>query len=340
MKIACFSFSSAGRNLGDGLVHLSQRGDQLYEIHHYKNSEIKGGVKRLIADLWKEYHGLIFISASGIAVRMIAPFIQHKSLDPAVVVVDDLGKFSISLLSGHLGGANELAQWVGEKIDAIPVITTASDNRGIESLDLFARKNNYYIEDMKSVTEISAMMVNEKTIGFYSETGALIHYEKLIPVKDLENIDQAVDGIILVTSRKIDDLPIPYTILRPKNINIGIGCRKGVEGRRIIEAIKETLEQHRLSDKSIKAIGTVEVKKEEAGILDTAKYFHVPLKIFTIEEIKKVEDGFERSQFVKDIIGVYSVSGPCAYLLGGEMVSQKSKHKGITISITKEEKNG
>ena len=340
MKIACFSFTDKGKDFGDKIVNFSNPEKDQYMVHHYINSQIEGGIKKILENAWKEYDGLIFISATGIAVRMVAPYIRSKTLDPAVVVVDDLGRFSISLLSGHLGGANELAQWVADKTESIPVITTASDNRGIEAIDIFAKKNNYDMEDMKSIKDITSMMVNGKTIGFYSETDTVIDYNNLLIIEDLENIDKNIDGMIIVASRKIENLNIPHTILRPKNINIGIGCRKGVEGKRIIEAVQESLEHNKLSDKSIKVIGTVEVKKNEVGILDTAKYYNTPLKIFTIDEIKDVEDQFEKSQFVKDTIGVYSVSEPCAYLLGGEMVSQKSKHNGITISITKEDKDG
>lgn len=340
MKIGCFSFSDKGKELGDKLVHISKKNQSNYTIYHFNNSQIKGGVKALFENAWEEYSGIIFISAAGIAVRMISPYIKHKTLDPAVVVVDDMANFSISLLSGHLGGANDLAYWVAEKIEAIPVITTASDNRGIEAIDIFAKKNDYYIEDMKSVKDITSMMVNGKTIGFYSEMDIVIGYDNLLIIRDLENIDRNIDGIIIITSNKVESLHIPYTILRPKNINIGVGCKKGIEGKRIIEAVKNTLDKHNLSEKSIKNIGTVEVKKDEAGILNAAKYFNSQLKIFTIEEIKEVEDRFEKSQFVKDTIGVYSVSEPCAYLLGGQMICEKSKHNGITIAITKEDKNG
>lgn len=335
MKIVCLSFTEKGKELGNKLGELSKENRQ-YIIHHYANKEVEGGIKSLLNNIWREYDGIIFISSTGIAVRMINPYIKDKTIDPAVVVIDDCGRFSISLLSGHLGGANELADWIGKKINAIPVITTASDNRKIEAVDLFAKNNNYYIEDMKSLTKITAMMVNEKVIGFYSEDDTVIDYPNLIILEDLDYMPSNIDGVIIVSSEKIKLLnyEIPTIDLRPKNINIGIGCRKGMEGRRIIEAIEEALDEVSLSNKSIKTIGTVEVKKDEKGIIEAAKYFNCPMKIFTIDEIKEVEDKFEKSQFVKDTIGVYSVSEPSAYLLGGRLITKKSKHNGITISIS------
>jgi cobalt-precorrin 5A hydrolase len=359
MKIACLSFTEKGKTLGDKLKTLDIESES-YVIHHYYNKEIHGGIKNFLSSSWNEYDGFIFISSTGIAVRMINPFIKDKIIDPAVVVIDDCGRFSISLLSGHLGGANELSKWIGERINATPVITTASDNRDIESLDLFAKRNNYYMEDMESIKNITAMMVNEKTIGFYSEDSKIIDYPNLVvlSLKDVilkssprtqddkegifHQLTPGVAGIIIISSENLElqDIDIPIAYMRPQNINIGVGCRKGIEGTRIIEAIDTALREVNLSSRSIKAIGTVEVKKHEKGIIEASQHFNCPMKIFTIDEIKEVEDKFDKSQFVKDTIGIYSVSEPAAYLLGGKLITKKAKYNGITISIAKEIENG
>lgn len=338
MKIACLSFTDKGKDLADRLQLFKT---DKYQIKHYSNREIDGGIKTILESLWHHFDGIIFVSATGIAVRMIAPFIKDKTLDPAVVVIDDLGKFSISLLSGHIGGANSLALDMASIIGAKAVITTATDNRGIESIDIFAESNDYNIEDIKSVTKIVSMMVNDEKVGLYTEDDRIITYKNISLVRDLKDIDPKIKGMIVVSSQKeMPALDIPHTILRPKNINIGIGCRRGVEASRIIDAIEEKLDQLNLSKNSIRAIGTVEVKKDEKGIIESAKHFKSPLEIFTIDQIKEVEENFSKSQFVKDTIGVYSVAEPVAFLLGGEIVSGKSKHDGITISISKERKDG
>ncbi len=229
MKVACLSFLKE-ENIGRKLKALSTD-EKDYKIHHYYNGDVKGGLKSIMGELFKEYHGLIFISATGIAIRLIHSYIIDKTIDPAVVVIDDMGRFSISLLSGHIGGANELAKWAANIIGgAIPVITTASDNRGIEAIDTFAIRNNYYMENMKDVKNLTSLMVNGKKIGFYSEMEAIIQYDNLIIIKDLEDIDPSIEGIIIVSSQT--KIPMDYNIchLIPKNINIGIGCRKGVGG--------------------------------------------------------------------------------------------------------------
>lgn len=337
MKIACLSFTDKGKSLGDKLQSISTL---KYTIHHYENNQIEGGIKNLLNYAWKEYDGIVFISATGIAVRMISQYIQDKTIDPSIIVVDDMGGFAISLLSGHIGGANDLAIWIANELGSLPVITTATDNRNIESIDMFAKKNGYYMEDMESITKITSMMVNGKTVGIYTEENLIINYENIIVVKDLDKLDSKIEGLIIVSSRIIKKLNVPHTFLRPKNINIGIGCRKGVETERIIKAIENTFKTTNLSINSIKAIGTVVVKKDEKGIIQAANYFKCPMEIFSIEAIKEVEDKFEKSQFVKDTIGVYSVSEPSAYLLGGELILLKSKYNGITISIAKEIENG
>lgn len=331
MKLACLSFSEKGASLGEKMKHI----DDAHSIVHIEHSKYHGGIKKFLQENWRKFQGFIFISATGIAVRMIHPHIRNKAVDPAIVVVDDEGKYVISLLSGHLGGANEITQWISQHIKSIPVITTASDNRGIESIDIFAKKNNYYMEDMKSITEITGMMVNGKKIGFYTEDKNIIGYDNLKIVEDLKQLDQSLNGIIIVTSKDDLDIPdVPYTILRPRNINIGIGCRKGIDKKMILEGIAAALKSRNLSCKSIHTMGTIVVKKDEQGIIEAAKHYNCLLKIFTLEEIGEVDHMFEKSQFVKDTIGVYSVSEPSAYLLGGRLLVNKLKYKGVTISIS------
>lgn len=332
MKLICFSFSEMGGRLGESLEDLKE-----YSIVHYRSRELTGGIRLAVERAWGKYEGIVFISATGIATRLIAPYIEHKTKDPAIIVIDDLGRYVISLLSGHLGGANEIASYISKEIDGLPIITTASDGRGFQSIDIFARDNDYHMENMKSITRLTSMMVDGKKIGFYSEDRPTLDYPSLEILESLDDVSD-ISGIIIVSSeRLITD--IPHTNLVPKNINVGIGCRKGMEGERIITAIEEVLSGLNISNKAIKSIGTVEVKKDEQGIIDAARHYNCQLKIFTIEDIMKVEDRFEKSQFVKDTIGVYSVSEPCAYLLGGEFISMKTKHNGITISITKEVEN-
>ena len=166
MRIACLSFTDKGAEIGDKILIL---GNEKYSFTHIKNSNHKGGIKSFLKENWNNYDGFIFISATGIAVRYINPYIQDKTKDPAILVIDDLSRYCISLLSGHIGGANDLTDYISKNMGTVGVITTATDGRGIESVDIFAKRNNYYMMDMKSITTITSLMVNGKKIGFYTE---------------------------------------------------------------------------------------------------------------------------------------------------------------------------
>lgn len=199
MKIACLSFTNRGAVLGENLLALS---DINYKFYHFANSELQGGIKTFLKEEWSFYEGFIFICATGIAVRMIVPYIKSKTIDPAVLVINDNGSFVISLLSGHIGRANELTNFISDKIGANPVITTASDGRGIDSVDMFAKHNNYFIEDIHTLSKITALMINNKKIGLYSEDNKKIKYDKLEYINNLSNIDKDIEAIIIVSSKE------------------------------------------------------------------------------------------------------------------------------------------
>lgn len=339
MKLIAYSFSELGGKLGDELQSIEE-----LNLTHRRSSEIGKKVSQDLKDTFYEYDGLIFIGATGIAVRLIAPFIKHKIKDPAILCIDDKKRYVISLLSGHLGGANELTNLVAEKIGATPIITTASDSRGIESIDMFAKRFDYHMQNMQMITEVTRQMVDGEKIYFYSEDidKNIINYDNLVIVDNINKIDKNssnIKGAILVSSEllNIEDYPnFPVAILRPKNINIGIGSRKDIDGEKVINAIKDLFKELNISTKSINSFGTVEVKKNEKGILEAVKYFDSKIKIFSLEEIKKVDYKFNKSEFVKKTIGVYSVAEPSAYLLGGEFISMRTTHDGITLSVTRE----
>lgn len=330
MKCSILAFSKQGYSLANRIKNIN-----ISEIFY---KEINGPIKEKMGDIWIDSDLIIFIGATGIAVRYIASFIQGKDLDPAVLVIDDYGKFVISLLSGHLGGANNFAQIYAKELGAQAVITTASDNRNIQGIDLFAKENNYFIEDLNSVTPVISLMVNGEKIGFYSETDKIINYPNLEIVKDLNNIQDDIKGLLIVSSstEEINFLK-PYTILRPKNINIGIGSKKDTSSEDLINLLIDSFKRYKISINSIKSIGTINIKKNEKSILELAKFLNLELKIFTAKELEEFEDFYEGSEFVKKTVGVSSVSATVAHKLGGNVFAEKISDKGFTLSLSKEE---
>lgn len=322
MKIACICYTNKGYETALKIKNGLKNADI------YRNRDIDGGIKTVIKDIFYNYDALVFVSACGIAVRMIAPFIKDKRYDPAVVVVDDTGKFAVSLLSGHIGGANELACRISEVIGSISVITTASDGRNIESIDMFAKRNNLHIESMEDAKNITAIMVNGGKIKFSSEIDAELKYPYF------DNSDY--NGAVYVTCMDEIKEDKPYVILRPEILNIGIGCRKGKTADEIINAVCCVFNENNLSLKSIKSVSTVEVKKHEEGIIKACEHFNCPLNIFSISQIDEVKDDFEKSEFVEKTIGVPSVAEPCACLGGGRLIVKKAKLDGITIAVAME----
>lgn len=282
---------------------------------------IENGLQNFFEKKILKYNTFLFITAAGIAVRTIAPFIKSKDKDPAVLTMDEEGNFIISLLSGHLGGANEAAKILGEITGAVPVISTASDVSGKIAVDTIALKINGKLESLESAKKVTSLIVAGKEVC----------------IKVPENMEnENPEGVILISNRK----NIEIAKIIPQNIVVGIGCKKNKEAEKIINAVKDSFEKLNLCEESIRIFATVDIKENEAGIISTAEYFGKELKIISREEIQKIENNFETSQFVKKSIGVGAVSAPCAFIEGkgkGKFLAEKLKYEGITISIFEEE---
>ncbi len=317
MRIACISFSNAGEKIATRI-----RDNFSYVVDCFNKDNYRKNFSRIFG----EYQGIVFISSTGIAVRICAPYLKNKISDPAIVVIDDTGKYAISLVSGHLGGANDLTQELANFLKCQPIITTASDNRGIEAVDLFAKKYDLFIEDLNAAKTVTAMMVDGKRIGFYSLLNEKIHYPNLVKSHP--------EGCIFVDVAERIECSVPACILRPKILFIGIGCRKGKAGYEILDAIEQVFQQNNLSLKSVKAIATIELKKNEPGIHEASHALRCDMRIFSDKQIAEVQDQFEPSAFVEETTGVKSVSEPCAYLAGGELIIPKKTFDGITIAVS------
>jgi cobalt-precorrin 5A hydrolase len=318
LKIACLYFTTSGKDIAERITY-----SKAFEVHMFSKENYKSNLNKI----FEHYDGIVFISSTGIAIRISAPFIKSKSIDAAIVVVDDLGRYSISLLSGHTGGANELAQVIAGILKCQAIITTASDSRGIESVDMFAKRNNLFIESMEDAKKITSMMLEGEKIKIKSEIEAKIGYSSVSENNEV--------GAIFVTSKLNINYNKPNCILRPKNIIVGLGCKRGKTKDEIISALMTVFIDNDLSIKSIKEIATVDVKQYEQGIIEASQYLNCEMVIISREDIKVVQDKFYKSAFVHDTIGVSSVCEPCAYISGGEIIVGRTAINGITIAISK-----
>lgn len=319
MKTAIIVFTNRGERLSQDICK------DLDGAYIFINKNVSGGIKSVLQKIFISYDNIIFISAVGIAVRMLAPYIKSKTEDPAVVVMDDMGKYAVSLLSGHIGGANSLAKKLEKITGAEAIITTASDGRNIEAVDMFAKRLNLHIEDMKMAKKITAIMVNGGNIYYESEIKASIGYDNIN--------NKNYEGAIYVTSLKNISCDKPVCILVPKNLVVGIGCKRGKSKMEILNALEKVFKENNLNIRSICGIASIDIKKNEMGIVELSKQLNCPFFTFSKEDICKVQHMFTSSDFVKSKVGVTSVCEPCAYLAGGELIVKKSIVNGITIAV-------
>lgn len=285
-------------------------------------------IDKILEERWPSLETIIFISATGIAVRKIAPLIKDKYTDPAVLVIDDKAKHVISLLSGHIGGANELAIDIAKTINAEPVITTASDNRGLEALDIYLRDNDFAYNSREALTIIMGAIVNNKKIYLDADDFAF-KYDKFT-----NNKNEADYAIIQDDGYMINDEENTLYIIK-KKYNMGIGLRRGTDFAVLEKAFHELLREMNINPKAINSFGSIDIKKDEEALLELCKKYDRELIFYTADELNEV-DVSEKSDFVKKITGAYSVSEAAAKLLGGKIILSKKIIDSITFSITEE----
>ncbi|MDA3892523.1 MAG: cobalt-precorrin 5A hydrolase [Salinivirgaceae bacterium] len=292
-------------------------------------SVIKGKLKEFCGEAFQKHDALIFIMASGIVVRSIAPWLKNKVSDPAVVVIDDKGRNVISLLSGHLGGANELSLKIAELISANPVITTASDVNNLPSVDMMAQSKGLLIDSMEDAKNITAMIVNRENVELVDDFE--IFSTSFMPIPDGQS-----KGKVIITNRLNIQDDVPFVKLIPKNIILGIGCKKNTDAQKLFEFIQATIKRFNIDSRSIKSIASISIKENEEAILKAAEELNCSLRFFNAETLQKVDNLFEGSAFVQSTVGVASVSTTSAYLAGkesGSFIVKKEISEGMTLSI-------
>ena len=308
-------------------IYVSGRVANLLNLENENNEDlivINERVPILLEKTFNKYDLHIFVAATGAVVRIIEGKFKSKDTDPAVITIDDHANFVISLLSGHLGGANEECKKIANGIGAIPVITTASDVGGKIAVDTLSQKIKAKLNDLDGAKRVTSLIVNGENVSLH------------LP-KNIVNHDENSAGAIIVSNRK----NIEISKIIPQNIFIGIGCKRGVSKEHIIEKLKYAMDKQNLELSAIKMAGSAWVKSDETGLLEAMKELDIPIKFFEKEEILKLEDLIEeKSEYVKKTIGVYGVSEPCAFLASsgkGAFLAKKIKLDGMTLSIFEED---
>ena len=310
-----------------------------------------GIVKNLLPGLFERYDGIVLVMALGIVVRTIAPLIQDKKHDPGIVVVDVSGRFAISVLSGHLGGANQLARDVAEPIGATPVITTGTDATGTIAPDLMSKEIGADLEPFDLLKRVSSAIVdgdkvlilNPERIPFPSLQGPMKPHI-LVHDRWPDPVPQTRAAVVISnrTDRPTQTLPVHVTIY-PRTLAVGIGCNRGTAFEEIRDLVLDEFRKNHLATSSIRKFRTIDLKSDEAGIIETARHFDRALATFTREELSAVPVPTP-SQAVLDHVGTPGVAEPAAVLVlkkdppfaGGQVriVITKTKSLNATLSVS------
>lgn len=351
MRLAVISFTRAGGLLCGRLVTRARelgfncRGYVMDRFFHILQ-DVPGicplgePVAEWTRTWFDQVDGLVYIGAAGIAVRAVAPCLKDKMTDPAVVVIDEKGDYVVSLLSGHIGGANELAAVLADMLGAVPVITTASDVRQKTAVDVWAKARGLGLSDRVLAKQVAASLLDGEPVGFFSD------YPLSEPVPEGFCQGEPCRMNVWITARRRPEETSPVfrcctegrrTLrLIPRTLTVGVGCRRGVEGARVMRAVTRAMEQADLDLKAVANLASIDIKKEEAGIWDAAKELGVPFLTFSSEKLNEVPGMFTPSDFVRQVTGTDNVCERSALAgagAGAVLLVRKQAADGVTIAV-------
>ena len=244
-----------------------------------------------------------------------------------MLVIDELGRYVISLLSGHMGGANELAEYIGGALGATPIITTATDINGAFAVDVFAKKHNLIISSRKLAKDVSAALLDKKAVDIDSDIDG-------INVKDIKKklnpLNEDCELRIRITDRVYDENVLA---LISKDIYLGVGCKKNTDSRKMWDFVNEVLKEEGIDIRAVKAVGSIDIKKDENAIKELADRLSVPFNTFSKDELNGVEGEFNESEFVKQTVGVGNVCERSVLIQCNNLIMGKTAKDGITLAI-------
>lgn len=373
MKLAIISFTENGIKLSKTVAkRLSRRKVTLYTkcsrytAEDLKVQRVKESLQVWTAQRMAEGDALLFIGACGIAVRAIAPNLTDKLHDVPVLVMDEEGQYVIPILSGHVGGANELARELADLMDARPVITTATDVQKKFAVDLFAKRNHLEIMNKDGIAKVStkALAGEQLTIAIRAQNIEFCH-PKFCEVREedfteAENLllreasmhkqDQEACGVEppLRLVPYVKDQPVDIVVsemqdnknaliwLRPRRYVVGMGCRKNKDTEELLAFYQETLEQAMVEPGEVYALASIDKKKDEPGLLAISERMRIPFFTYTAEELNRVGACVHSSEFVKAQVGVDNVCERAAFAgcgVSGWLIYEKHAFDGMTIAI-------
>ena len=294
--------------------------------------QIEGKTIDWVGESFKECDAIVFVGSIGIATRYIAPYIRSKDVDPAIVCLDEHAHYTVPILSGHIGGANDLARRIAALLDSEAVITTATDINGRFSVDSFAVANGLRIMGLKTAKDVSARVLDDRFVGFCSDHPVEGEFPLgMVPATEGEF------GVSISTDP--DRRPFDTTMrLIPMDIDGGVGCRRDTDPGALEEFVTGKLRELGISRARVGSVASIDLKKDEEAVLALARGFRAPARFYTAEELMAVPGEFSESQFVKGITSVDCVCERSAVASGGgELILRKTSENGMTLALAKRE---
>lgn len=333
MKIALFAYSRQGcRTARKAMEHFAGQTVQAFTMARFEEpgfSPMEKPFRTFYGGLFGAVDAMIFVGSTGIAVREIAPHVRDKQTDPAVISIDELGHFCVPLLSGHIGGANDLALELANVLGAVPVITTATDINQKFSVDAWAARRGYAIASISRAKAVSAAIL-EQEVPLCCDFPIATQL-----ANGLKPGSSGALGIYVGVYRKE---PFEKTLrLIPPVLHLGIGCRKGTSALDIEQAVKQVLQEYEIDRRAICCAASIDLKKEEAGLLQFCTEWDLPVSFYTAEQLLAVEGAFTPSEFVRSITGVDNVCERAALLGAKELIVRKTAGNGVTVALAQEQ---
>ena len=335
MKVGIIAFTTSGCRTAMAISEVF-KGDEVDLFAKSTSDElglrhVDESMRSWTGRAFETYDAIVFVGAIGIAVREIAPFVKSKDVDPAIISVDEKGRFSVPILSGHIGGANGLAVRIAGGIGALPVVTTATDINGKIAIDSFAVNNNLTITSLHMAKEVAARILANDPVGLVCDVECLDS-----PPPELSGPAYSPTGVYIGIK---EVKPFPSTLhLVPRDLVLGIGCRRNTPQQDIEDMVSKALSEIGADMSRVRAAASIDLKKDEVGLLGFADAHRIPITFYTSDDLNAVEGEFSKSNFVQSVTSVDCVCERSAVKCSadGELVLRKFAGNGVTVAIVQE----
>ena len=364
-KTAIIALTRNGARMARTLAGSLDRDHALFIDRRFRKDDDSGEafdlpLRPVVKRAFAGYSSLVLFLSAGASIRLLAPLLESKQIDPAVVCVDDAGSFCVSLISGHVGGADQLAQEVAVCLGARAIVTSASHASGTLAVDLLGREFGWRLKaDATTITRASAAVINSQPIGIWQGAGEPGWWPDGKPLPGniavyatLEDLAASACATALIISDTTSDLETLLAdkitvVYRPRSLVIGMGCRRGVPVEELESLLAEALRENGLSAECLAEIATAEIKRGEPGLEQLAERHGVPLSFLQANELNAVFETnpgaiTSKSERAHGLVGVWGVAEPAALLTAGasELLVNRKKTTRATIAIARKDFTG